>query len=72
MSHVLHVDHPRFFAFVPSPSNFVSVLAETLASGYNVFAGTWLEGSGAAEVELVTIDWLRRIIGLPETAGGSS
>ena len=29
--------HPRFFAYVPSPSNFVSVMAEALAAGYNVF-----------------------------------
>jgi aromatic-L-amino-acid/L-tryptophan decarboxylase len=67
---MLHVDHPRFFAFVPSPSNFVSVMADTLAAGLNAFAGTYLAGSGAAQVELVTIDWLRQICGLPETAGG--
>src|SRR5207245_7640854 len=68
--HVMHVDHPRFFAFVPSPSNFVSVMADALAAGFNVFAGTWLEASGPAEIELVTIDWLRQLCGLPDTAGG--
>jgi hypothetical protein len=55
---VMHLDHPRFFAFVPSPSNFVGVMAEALAAGFNVFAGTWLEASGPAQIELVTIDWL--------------
>lgn len=69
-SQIMHLDHPRFFAFVPSPSNFVSVMADALAAGFNVFAGTWLEASGAAEIELVTIDWLRQLCGLPETAGG--
>ena len=69
-SNIMHLDHPRFFAFVPSPSNFLGVMADTLAAGFNVFAGTWLEASGPAEVELVTIDWLRQICGLPETAGG--
>jgi aromatic-L-amino-acid decarboxylase len=67
---VMHLDHPRFFAFVPSPSNFVSVMADALASGFNVFAGTWLESSGPAQVELVTVDWLRELCGLPEGAGG--
>jgi aromatic-L-amino-acid decarboxylase len=67
---IMHVDHPRFFAFVPGPSNLVSALAEALAAGYNVFAGTWMEGSGPAEVELRTIDWLRTVCGLPETAFG--
>jgi aromatic-L-amino-acid decarboxylase len=70
MRNILQVNHPRFFAFIPSPSNFVSVMADALASGFNVFAGTWLEGSGPAEVELVVLDWLRQLCGLPETAGG--
>jgi glutamate/tyrosine decarboxylase-like PLP-dependent enzyme len=66
----LHLDHPRFFAFVPSPGNFVSTMADALASGFNVFAGTWLSGSAAASMELLVIEWLRRFCGLPETAGG--
>jgi hypothetical protein len=70
LNHISHVDHPRFFAFVPSPSNFVSVMADTLAAGFNVFAGTWLEASGPAEIELVTLDWLRQLCNLPDTAGG--
>ena len=67
---IMHLDHPRFFAFVPSPSNFVSVMADALASGFNVFAGTWLEASGPAQIELVTVDWLREACGLPDSAGG--
>lgn len=65
-----NVIHPRFFAFIPSPSNFVSVMADALAAGFNPFAGNWLEGSGPAQIELVTVDWLRQMCGLPETAGG--
>ena len=69
-TNMLHVDHPRFFAFVPSPNNFVSVMADTLAAGFNVFTGTWFAGSAPAQVELTVIDWLRQICGLPEGAGG--
>jgi aromatic-L-amino-acid decarboxylase len=64
------VHHPRFFAFVPSPSNYVSVLADALAAAHNVFAGTWLESSGPAMLELVVVDWLREWCGLPAGAGG--
>lgn len=66
----LHVDHPRFFAFVPGPGNFVSTMADALASGFNVFNGTWLGGSAAAALELNVIDWFRGFCGFPETAGG--
>jgi aromatic-L-amino-acid/L-tryptophan decarboxylase len=64
------IDHPRFFAFVPGPSNYVGAMGDALASGFNVFAGTWLEGSGAIAVELAVVDFLRRECGLPETAMG--
>ena len=72
-----HGDHPRFFARIPGPSNPVGVLADALASGLNVFVGSWTGGSGPATVELVTLDWLRGLCGLPEgtegafTSGGS-
>jgi len=64
------VDHPRFFGFVPGPNNFVSVLADALAAGFNVFSGTWISGAAAAQVELIVIDWLRDWCDLPETTGG--
>lgn len=69
-SNMLHVDHPRFFAFVPGPNNFVSVMADALAAGFNTFTGTWFAGSGPAQAELIVIDWLRQICGLPEGSGG--
>lgn len=67
---MVFVNHPRFFAFVPSPGNFIGAMADALASGYNAFVGTWFAGSGPAEIELVTVDWLRQICGLPESGGG--
>jgi glutamate/tyrosine decarboxylase-like PLP-dependent enzyme len=67
---IMHVDHPRFFAFVPSPSNFISVLADCLVSAFNPFAGTWLESAPAAQIELVTVDWLKKIFDMPNEAGG--
>jgi len=69
-SNMMNVGHPRHFAFVPVPSNFVSVMADTLAAGFNVFSGSWLAGSGSVALELAVIDWLRQWCGLPETAGG--
>jgi len=70
LPHTMRVDHPRFFGFVPSPNNFIGVLADALASGFNVFSGTWISGAAAAQIELVVIDWLRELCGLPDTAAG--
>jgi aromatic-L-amino-acid decarboxylase len=63
-------DHPRFFARIGSPSNFMSVLADAAASGFNVFTGSWTGGSGPSTVELVVLDWLRELCGLAEDAEG--
>jgi aromatic-L-amino-acid decarboxylase len=62
--------HPRFFAFVPSPSNWVGAVGDFLASGFNCFVGNWLEGAGPTQLELVVVDWLRSWCGLPGGTGG--
>lgn len=70
LSHAMRLDHPRFFAYIPSPNNFVSVIADALVAGFNPFGGTWQAASGPTAVELVVLDWLRDLIEMPETAGG--
>ncbi len=64
------VDHPRFFAFVPSAPTWPGVVADFLAAGFNTFQGTWLESSGPSQIELVVTDWFREWVGYPPEAGG--
>jgi aromatic-L-amino-acid/L-tryptophan decarboxylase len=66
----LRIDHPRFFGFVPAASNPVSVVADALAAGFDTFAGTWFAAPGAAMVELVVLDWLRELCGMPSSTEG--
>ena len=70
LPYIQHGDHPRYFARVPVPGNAVSALADALGAGLNVFAGSWVGGSGPATLELVVLDWLRSFCGLPEPAEG--
>lgn len=64
------LDHPRFFGFVPSSPTWPGILADFLASGFNINSCTWLVSSGTSQLELVVVDWIRDWIGYPETAGG--
>lgn len=64
------VDHPRFFAFVPSSATWPGVVADFLCAGFNTFQGTWLGSSGPSQLELVVTDWFRDWVGYPETGGG--
>lgn len=70
LSNIMYCTHPRHFAWVPGPGNYVSVLADALASGVNVCPGTWLESSGPSQIELITTEWLSELCGFPETGGG--
>ena len=65
-----HGDHPRYFARVPGPCSFAAVLGEWLGTGFNTISASWGGGSGPATIELVVIDWLRQMIGMPEGTEG--
>ncbi|MDE3263596.1 MAG: aminotransferase class I/II-fold pyridoxal phosphate-dependent enzyme [Acidobacteriota bacterium] len=64
------LDHPRCFGFVPSEPTWPGVVADFLASAWNVNACTWLVASGPSQVELVVLDWFRRWLGYPDSSGG--
>ena len=67
----LKTDHPRFYAFVPSPSNYVSVIGDLLTSAHNIFAGHWMASSAATQLEINVIDWMNELVGYsPVEAGG--
>ena len=70
LSPTLRLDHPRAFGFVPSAPTWPGILADFLASGFNVNAASWLTASGSSQIEAVVIDWFRGWLGYPETAGG--
>ena len=70
LNNTLRLDHPRSFGFVPTCPTWPGVLADFMASGYNVNAATWLVASGPSQIETVVINWFRRWFGLPDGAGG--
>jgi glutamate/tyrosine decarboxylase-like PLP-dependent enzyme len=70
LAHQQHGDHPRYFARVPGPSSFAAVLGDWLGTGFNSICASWAGGSGPATLELVVIDWLRQLLGLPEGTEG--
>lgn len=70
LSKMVPANHPRNFAWVPGPSNFIGALGDFISSAYNVATSTWIESPGPTEVELIALDWIRDWMGLPGTAGG--
>ena len=65
-----HGDHPRYFARVPGPAAFAGILADWMGTGFNTIAASWAGASGPATVELIAIDWLAQMMGLPDHTEG--
>jgi len=66
----LSIDHHGFLAFVPQAPNEVSVIADLVVSACSIYAGSWLEGSGAVWAENQVLSWLADLAGFPDGAGG--
>lgn len=64
------VSHPKSYSFVPGPSNYISAMADTIATGFNIFSGGWAASPAAAELEIVVMNWLLKIFGFPTKKGG--
>ena len=67
----ISVDHPRFLAFIPGAPTEASTMFDLLVSASSVYAGTWLEGAGAAFAENQALRWIADLAGMPAQAGGT-
>lgn len=60
-----HWNHPAFMAYFANSSTGAGILGETLTAALNVNAMLWRTGPAATELELLTLDWFRQMLGLP-------
>ena len=58
--------HPRFFAYFAVTASEPGILAELLAAAMNPVALHWRASPASTELELRTVDWVRRLLGLPD------
>ncbi len=65
-----HFQHPRFFGYFPANAHLASVLGDLLSSGWGQLGLTWQASPALTELEEVATDWLRQLIGLPESFAG--
>lgn len=66
-----HWNHPDFMAYFANSSTGAGVLGEALCAALNVNAMLWRTSPAATELELLTLDWLRQMLGLPEGLFGT-
>src|SRR6266536_4676152 len=62
--------HPRMIGYVQSPGTPLAAIADLLASTLNSNLTVWRSAPAPVEVESLTIDWIRQILGFNPEAGG--
>ncbi|KAJ9128354.1 hypothetical protein QFC24_000647 [Naganishia onofrii] len=72
MPGITHWQHPSFFAFFPSITNFESILADMYATSVSNPGFNWNCSPACTELEMVVMDWAAKLFGLEKSFHGSS
>lgn len=70
MPGITHWNSPGFMAYFGITGSGPGILGELLMAGLNVNAMLWRTSPAATELEQVTLDWLRQMLGLPQPLFG--
>src|SRR2546421_1110868 len=70
MPGITHWNSPGFLAYFGNTGSGPGILGEMLASALNNNAMLWRTSPAATELEQVTLDWLRQMLGLPRPMFG--
>jgi aromatic-L-amino-acid decarboxylase len=70
MPGMTHWNHPGWFAYFPGNNSPPSVLAEMLTATLGAQCMSWATSPAATELEQVTMEWLRRMLCLPDSFTG--
>jgi aromatic-L-amino-acid/L-tryptophan decarboxylase len=65
MPGLTHWQSPRYFAYFATTGSEPGILAELLIAGLNQVGILWRSSPVLQELEEVTLDWLRQLLGLP-------
>jgi aromatic-L-amino-acid decarboxylase len=63
---ITHWNHPGFFAYFSISSSIAGILRELLIAALDVNGMLWKTSPAATELEELTMDWLRQLLGLGE------
>nr|CAD7567540.1 unnamed protein product [Timema californicum] len=66
MPGVTHWQSPYMHAYFPALNSFPSLLGDMLADAINCLGFTWASSPACTELETIVMNWLGKMIGLPE------
>ncbi|XP_051039443.1 histidine decarboxylase [Phodopus roborovskii] len=66
MPGVVHWQSPHMHAYYPALTSWPSLLGDMLADAINCLGFTWASSPACTELEMSVMDWLAKMLGLPE------
>ncbi|KAH8394864.1 hypothetical protein KR222_008272, partial [Zaprionus bogoriensis] len=66
MSGVTHWQSPHMHGYFPALNSMPSLLGDMLADAINCLGFTWASSPACTELEIVVMNWLGKMIGLPD------
>ncbi|XP_020039234.1 histidine decarboxylase isoform X5 [Castor canadensis] len=66
MPGVVHWQSPHMHAYYPALTSWPSLLGDMLADAINCLGFTWASSPACTELEVNIMDWLAKMLGLPE------
>ncbi|GLV39593.1 Histidine decarboxylase [Carabus blaptoides fortunei] len=66
MPGITHWQNPHMHAYFPALTSFPSMLGDMLADAINCLGFTWASSPACTELETIVMNWLGKMIGLPE------
>ncbi|XP_025421978.1 histidine decarboxylase [Sipha flava] len=66
MPGITHWQSPQMHAYFPALNSFPSLLGDMLADAINCLGFTWASSPACTELEILVMNWLGKMIGLPE------
>ncbi|CAA7408904.1 unnamed protein product [Spirodela intermedia] len=63
---ITHWQSPNYYAYFPSSGSTAGFLGEMLSTGLNVVGFNWMSSPAATELETIVMDWLAKMLRLPE------
>lgn len=67
---ISHWQHPSFFGYFPANALLAGVLGDLVSTGLGVIGLSWQSSPALTELEEVTTDWMRQMLGLSDAWSG--
>lgn len=66
MPGMTHWTSPNFHAYYPTANSFPGIIGDMMSAGLSCIGFSWIAGPACTELEVVMMDWLGKMLGLPE------